>query len=278
MSTPTSRQTDQASRQTHQATRQTGQTKVEGSGAARADRTELALSAESDKWSERPHYRPRPRFRSLLLLLALLAVCALVAITQIRRRLDNRDHLNVSQVVLTADPIIIESASNGRVIDVPVAKGSKVAAGATLALVEYDGIDGPKQVEVTAPAEGVITDVWAVPGVGLLSGSDLVSMYEPAKLYFKVPMTYGDAATIDMGSAAEFDVPGVGKVEAVVSGVLPDFGEAGTKKEERLAQLVARLKDPTKLVGAVPGVIVDGTVDKNAADASQPKVLFGAGA
>lgn len=249
----------------------------ESTGAARAERTELALSAESKDWSDRPHHRPRPKFRSLLLLLGLLAVCALIAVTQIRHRLDNRDHLNVSQVVLTADPIIIEASSNGRVLEVPVAKGSKVEAGATLALVEYQTPEGPEQVEVTAPAAGVITDVWAVPGVGLLSGSDLVGMYEPSKLYFKVPMTYDDASKVDLGSAAEFDVPGVGKVDAIVSGVQADFGEAGSVKEERLAQLVLNLKDPSKLVGAVPGVIVDGTVDKNAADPSQPKVLYGAG-
>lgn len=249
----------------------------ESTGAVRAERTELALSAESEKWSDRPHHRPRPKFRSLLVLLALLALCALIAVTQIRQRLDNRDHLNVSQVVLTADPIVIEAASNGRVIEVPVAKGSKVEAGATLALVEYQTADGPEQVEVTAPVAGVITEVWAVPGVGLLSGSDLVGLYEPSKLYFKVPMSYEDASKVDMGSAAELDVPGIGKVDAIVAGVQADFGEAGSADEERLAQVILKMKDPAKLIGAVPGVIVDGTVNKNAADASQPKVLFGAG-
>jgi multidrug resistance efflux pump len=258
---------------TRRRTQQTGDT----TAAARAERTELALSAESEKWGDRPHYRARPKFRSLLLLLALLALCALIAVTQIRRRLDNRDHLNVTQAVLTVDPIVIEAAGTGRVLEVPVAKGAKVAAGTLLALVEYDSSTGPQQVEITAPADGVVTDVWAVSGVGLLGGTHLVSMYEPSKLYFKIPMTYGDVAKIDIGSTAKFDVPGLGDVDAIVSGVQPDFGEAGTEGEERLAQLTARPKDPAALLGAVPGAIVDGQVNKNSDDPSQPKVLFGAG-
>jgi hypothetical protein len=60
--------------------------------------------------------------------------------------------------------------------------------------------------------------------------------------------------------------------------VQADFGEAGDKKEERLARLVLRPTDPAAVLGAVPGLIVDGTVDKDAADPGQPKVLFGAGA
>ncbi len=266
MSTPTTRRRSDVSAE------------LPTTGAARADRTELALSAESEQWAKRPHHRPRPRFRSLLLLLVLLAGCALIAVNQVRRRLDSRDHLNVSQVVLTADPIVIEAAANGRVLEVPVAKGAKVTAGQTIALVEYDRPDGPEQVEVTAPVDGVITDLWAVPGVGLLGGTDLASMYEPSRLYFKVPMSYKDIAEIDMGSNATFDVPGLGDVEAIVSGVQADFGEAGDQKEERLARLVLRPADPAAVFGAVPGVIVDGTVDKDAADPSQPKVLFGAGA
>lgn len=246
---------------------------------ARAERSELAVSAESDNWKDRPHYKERPRLRSVLLLLGILALCALVAVTQIQRRWKDRDTLQVTQAVLTADPIILESAGNGRVIDVNVGKGDKVTAGQSIAVVEYDAkpgeTEGAKRVEITAPADGVVTAVFVVPGVGVLGGTDLLDMYEPSKLYFEAPMSYSNISSIEVGAKATFDVPGLGDVDALAARVEADYGEAGDEGTERLGRVVYIPVDPAATVAAVPGVIVDGKAHKNADDPNAPKVLSG---
>ena len=262
-------------------TRRRAETGVPSQTATRADRAELAISAESDKWASRPHIRQRPRFRSLLVLVGILGLCALIAVTQVRRRLDNRDRLSVSQVVLTADPIVLESAGNGHVVKVDVTKGAKVIKGQTLATVEYlekpGQTGGGQQVEIFAPTDGIVTEVWAIEGLGIQGSTELVSMYEPSKLYFRAPMTYGDIAKIDLGSHATMKVPGMGNIDAVVTGVQADFGEAGAADTERLARLVLKPADPSKVLGAAPGVIVKGEVDKHSPNPKDPKVLFGNG-
>ena len=186
----------------------------------RADRGELAVSTTSPEWEGRPHHRRLPRLTSLLIVLAVLALCVVLAVTQISRRLASRNDVRVTQTVLTADPINFEAAASGSVTEVKVTRGDKVAAGQTLLVVSYInplGSDKPVvDTEFKAPVAGVISAVSVTTGEAVIGGASLVSMYDPAKMYFEVPMLYKAAEGIKKDMQAVLDVPGIGEVEGTV--------------------------------------------------------------
>jgi biotin carboxyl carrier protein len=244
----------------------------------RADRSELAVSTTSPDWDGRPHHRRLPRLTSLLLVLGLLAVIAIIAVTQITRRLNDRDIVQVRQAVLTADPIGFDAATAGRLIEVRVKEGDSVTVNQVIGVIEYadppGDIDVPTNVEILAPADGVISDVNVSAGEFVRGGKDMMTMYQPGQMYFEVPMTYKDAAKLRVGMAAEFEVPGIGTIKGSVVGIQSDFGDAGAEDVERLAKVVVRPDDVGGVSNIAPGIVTDGEIDKSTAPADAPSAIF----
>jgi multidrug resistance efflux pump len=241
------------------------------------ERGELAVSTTSPDWDGRPHHRRMPRLTSLLLVLGLLAICALVAVTQITRRLADRDIVQVRQAVLTADPVAFNALRSGTVTEMRVKEGDSVTAGQVLAVVLYDDPSGqaaPAPSELQAPADGIISLVEATTGESIVGGGDLLTMYQPSEMFFEVPMTYKDAAKLRVGMKATLDVPGIGDVEGDVIGVQSDFGDAGEEDVERLAKVVVRPDDASEVIDAAPGIVTDGEIDKGTAPDGAPSVIF----
>jgi biotin carboxyl carrier protein len=243
----------------------------------RADRSELAVSTTSPEWDGRPHHRRLPRLTSLLLVLGILAVCVLIAVTQIARRLADRDVLQVQQAVLTSDPVSFEASSVGQVVSVAVEEGTSVNKGAEIAVIRYASpVSDAAALEekLFAPADGIISHVSVAAGENVIGGKELITMYQPGQMYFEVPMTYDDASELKVGDRATFDVPGIGDVKGTVAGIQSDFGEAGEEEVERLAHVVVRPNNPEDINDAAPGVVTDGEIDKGSAPAGAPRAIF----
>ena len=220
----------------------------------------------------------RSRVVAVWIVLAVLALCVVVAVTQISRRLSSRNDVRVTQTVLTADPINFKAAASGSVSEVKVTKGDKVAAGQTLLVVSYInplGSDKPVvDTEFKAPVAGVVSAVSVTTGEAVIGGAPLVSMYDPANMYFEVPMLYKAAEDIKKDMQAVLDVPGIGEVEGTVVGVQSDFGEAGADNVERLAKVVVLPNNPSDVADAAPGIISDGKIKKSTAPADARSVIF----
>jgi multidrug resistance efflux pump len=242
--------------------------------ASRALPSELAVSAQSDEWSRRTHHAPR-RLIHLLIVLAALAACVYVAAVQINNRLVTNDRVKLDEVTVTANPVTLSSAASGRVTEMKAVEGVAVKAGDVLAVIEVlPKGDSTGNLEIVAPADGIVQNVAVPTGGTVASGVEIITMYEPGKLFFEAPLGYKAASKIRVGSTANFKVTGYGKVDATVAGVRSDFTTQRNGPNERTARLVLVPVDAAQLAPVVPGLTAKGYVDTDSVDSSQPRAVL----
>lgn len=246
----------------------------EEKGSRRAQTHELAVSAQSDSWKDRQHHAPR-RVGGFLFVLAALTACVLLAITQINRRLTDNNKLLLDQVSVTATPVRLTSAASGRVSELNVAEGARVKAGDVLATIEVlPASSSSGSLEITSPVDGIVQDITAPEGGTVASGSQFITLYDPSKLFFEAPLVFDKADDLRVGSTAKFDVPGLGDIEATVTGVRSDFNTSVDATGRRTAQIVLEPVDASALASVVPGLLADGYIRKGSAAADAPRAVL----
>jgi RND family efflux transporter MFP subunit len=112
-----------------------------------------------------------------------------------------------------AERLLAEKAGSQRAVD--EAKASRDAAQASLKASEMRrdllagavaGTLGPSAIG--APTEGVVLRVYAAPGLQVTAGAPLVEVADLGRLWIRVPVYVGEAASIDGTKEARITAPG----------------------------------------------------------------------
>jgi multidrug resistance efflux pump len=205
------------------------------------------------------------RNRGIVLLMLVVAIWAGVHLTQAQAARSAK--LSLADVVLTGQPIVVESTQPGRVTAVAIQAGDRVAKGQRLGVVavtttDSDGDPVTHHVTLHAPRAGVVVDDPVAAGSTLQAGVGFVTIYDPAdlRLVTTVPLSY--LSRISPGMSAELTAPGVpGDVTAVLQRAVPAVGTNDQDVPKGDLQLVFVARNANQVAELIPGLRFEGAID-----------------
>jgi multidrug resistance efflux pump len=207
------------------------------------------------------------RWRNRAIVLLMVAAACLGAVQLTRSHVAASAKLNLGDVVLTSQPILVESAQSGFVTSVAVQAGDRVANGQRLGTIDVTTTDAQghpviNHTVLRAPRAGVVVDDPVTVGSALQPGVEFVKIYDPAdlRLVTTVPLSY--LSRIRAGMSAELTAPGVsGEVTAVLQRAVPRVGTSDPDVPKGDLQLVFVAKDAAQVARLIPGLRFHGAID-----------------
>jgi multidrug resistance efflux pump len=171
-------------------------------------------------------------------------------------------------VTLTAQPIPVETSRPGQITRVSVKAEQRVAAGATLGVVEVtttdsDGEPVLRNLTLVAPRAGIVIDQPATMGSTLQPGQPFVQLYDPAELIFVTDVPVEHLPELSPGMEARLEAENLDRtVRATVQRVVPRVaGAAESGAEAGYLRMVLVPKDAAEVGDLVPGMRFTGSVD-----------------
>ncbi len=225
------------------------------------------------------HRRMRPGWFSWIFVVLSTLAIVWIGASEIGERLEDRQHLPLSGVSLTIEPIVVGYGEGGAVLDVAVSRQQTVAAGDLIATLQPrpGSPSGPDPIDVQAPTSGTIIDI--VQAGTTVTGSDpIVRLYRPEDSYLRVGIDFETLSELTIGMSATLQHRSIGTIKATLERVetrLP----AGPGDTVDGAVLILRPENPDLLRSIVPGLTLDGYIDLSSGPAEGiPAVSsFGAG-
>ncbi|AGZ41040.1 HlyD family efflux transporter periplasmic adaptor subunit [Actinoplanes friuliensis] len=214
--------------------------------------------------------------RTVTVVLILLAAAVGGGYYVVTHRLADRAYVNAGTAVLTAEPITVGSADAAVVTRMLTAERRSVTAGAALATITVtaDG-RGNKVQELRAPAAGIVTEVNVAPGQIARAGEPIVTLYDPAKLVFKVDVPLETLRKLRLGMTAYVTGPGLsGRIATTLQEVQPRVttGEAAATGDGLTVVLVPDTAVLSTVRTLVPGLQFAVVVDTTTAVGQTPAV------
>jgi multidrug resistance efflux pump len=205
------------------------------------------------------------RNRGVVLLMVAAAVFTAVRLTQSQAAARTKLHLD--DVVLTAQPIAVQTTQPGLVTQVSIRAGERVTSGERLGSIDVTATNAKGKPVTTAhvlraPRTGIVVDDPAPVGSTLQPGTAFVQMYAPAQLQLvtSVPLSY--LSKIRSGMTAELTASGVpGKVKATLLRAVPRIGSAAQDVPRNDLQLVFVATQPAQVAKLIPGLRFSGSID-----------------
>jgi multidrug resistance efflux pump len=205
------------------------------------------------------------RNRGVVLLMVAAAVFTAVRLTQSQAAARTKLHLD--DVVLTAQPIAVQTTQPGLVTQVSIRAGERVTSGERLGSIDVTATNAKGKPVTTAhvlraPRTGIVVDDPAPVGSTLQPGTAFVQMYAPAQLQLvtSVPLSY--LSKIRSGMTAELTASGVpGKVTATLLRAVPRIGSAAQDVPRNDLQLVFVATHPSQVAKLIPGLRFSGSID-----------------
>jgi hypothetical protein len=223
-------------------------------------RSEQTYTATSNRPSRLRGFLRGLRTTVVVLLLIAAAVAGGTYIA--RDRLAARAYVELSNAVLTAQPVPVGTAAAGTVSTVDVAPQNQVSAGDQLAEVTVIAPDGdPEDRVLKAPIDGIISEVNVTTGGVATPGQPVVTMYDPARLTFQASVSVEDLRRLRLGD------PIVARLERVVARVGDDPSSGGFT-----VVLVPDGSEVNTVRTLVPGLPFTATVDTKTAVGGTPAV------
>jgi multidrug resistance efflux pump len=221
--------------------------------------------------SKSSFFRGARKWRNRLVVLVMAAAAAFGAVQLIHHQSARDAYLNLGNVVLTSQPIQVDSTQPGVVTAVSVHAGDRVVGGQLLGSIDVTtttakGKQLVKQEELHAPSSGVVINDPMTVGSNLLPGSSFLEMYDPADLQLvtTVPLSY--LPKISPGMTAELTAPGVpGHITAVLKRAVPRVGGNQSDVPKGSLQLVFIAHDQSQVVKLIPGLRFHGEIDTRTA-------------
>jgi multidrug resistance efflux pump len=178
-----------------------------------------------------------------------------------------RTKLHLDSVVLTSQPIEVQTTQPGLVTSVSVRAGEKVASGEALGSIDVTTTNAKGRPVTTAhvlraPSAGIVVDDPLAVGSTLQPGSAFVEIYDPAKLQLitTVPLSY--LSKIRAGMTAELTADGVpGQIKAVLQRAVPRVGSNAQDVPKDDLQLVLVAAHPAQVARLIPGLRFSGSID-----------------
>jgi multidrug resistance efflux pump len=217
------------------------------------------------------------KWRARLLVLAMLAGAVVGGQKLVVVKTAASAQLDLGQVTLTAQPVQVQPAFTGVVTAVDVHALQRVEAGEQLGTIlttetSPTGKTLHKTMTLTAPTAGVISDEPAAMGSTVQPGQAFAVLYDPAELRLFAKVSQTEISHVSPGMSATLRTSGLAQpVDAVVQQVLPWIDTGTSNSSPKHLQVVLTPKNPTDVIGLLPGVQFDGTVDTR----SRPKGAVG---
>lgn len=234
-------------------------------------RSEQTYTATSNRPSRLRGFLRGLRTTVVVLLLIAAAVAGGTYIA--RDRLAARAYVELSNAILTAQPVPVGTAAAGTVSTVDVAPQNQVSAGDELAEVTVIAPDGdPEDRVLKAPIDGIISEVNVTTGGVATPGQPVVTMYDPARLTFQASVSIEELRRLRLGMTASVTAQGLGdpivaRLERVVARVGDDPSSGGFT-----VVLVPDGSEVNTVRTLVPGLPFTATVDTKTAVGGTPAV------
>ena len=244
--------------------------------AFKPDETTSAPEREPEPAPAPPRHRVRRALsilRTVTVVLILLAAAVGGGYYVVTHRLADRAFVDAGPAVLTAEPITVGSADAAVVTKVLTAERRSVTAGAVLASVTVtaDG-SGNKVEQLKAPAAGIVTEINVAPGQIARAGEPIVTLYDPAKLVFKVDVPLATLRKLRLGMTAYVTGPGLsGRIATTLQEVQPRVS-TGPAAATGDGLTVVLQPDPAAVRTLVPGLQFAVVVDTTTAAGGTPAV------
>ncbi len=216
-------------------------------------------------------FRGARKWRNRAIILVMAAAAAFGSVQLIHHQSARDGYLDLGNVVLTSQPIEVDSTQPGVVTAVSVHAGDRVVGGQLVGSIDVTtttakGKQLIKQQQLLAPSSGVVVNEPMAVGSNLLPGSSFLEMYDPADLQLitTVPLSY--LSKVGTGMTAELTAPGVpGKISVVLKRAVPRVGSNQTDVPKGSLQLVFIAHDQSQVVKLIPGLRFHGAVDTRTA-------------
>lgn len=207
------------------------------------------------------------KWRNRFVVLLMVAAAVFAAVRLSRSQAVARTQLHVDNVVLTAQPIEVQSTQPGLVTAVSVQAGEHVTSGEPLGSIDVTttnskGRQVTRATVLRAPSSGIVVGDPLPAGSTLQPGTAFVEIYDPAHLQLvtSVPLSY--LAKIRAGMTAELSADGVpGEVKATLQRAVPRVGSAAQNVPKDDLQLVFVAAHPEQVAKLIPGLRFSGTID-----------------
>jgi multidrug resistance efflux pump len=220
------------------------------------------------------------KWRNRLIVLIMVAAAAVAGTAVVRAQASRASQLNLGELMLTSQPIPVETSLPGLVTSVYVKAGQRVATGQQLGSIRVTTTNSTghavlSQRTLKAPRSGVVVDDPLTIGSTLEPGTGFVTLYDPADLTLvtQVPLTY--LHEVAPGMIATLTASGVsGSIHAVLQRAVPRIGTNQTDVSADHLELVFRAQNPSDVARLIPGLRFSGTIDTDTGGQGTKPVVF----
>ena len=204
-----------------------------------------------------------------LIVLIMVAAAAAAGLAVIRSQASRASRLDLGELMLTSQPIPVETSLPGLVTAVDVKAGERVTTGQQLGSIRVTTTNSTGHAVLstrvlTAPRSGIVVDDPLTIGSTLEPGIGFVTLYDPADLTLvtNVPLTY--LHEVAPGMIATLTASGVsGSIHAVLQRAVPRIGTNQTDVTADHLQLVFVAQQPSQVAQLIPGLQFTGSIDTN---------------
>lgn len=215
--------------------------------------------------------KPAPRkfqkWRNRALVVAMVVLAAIGGLDLVRFQAARASQLNLGELMLTSQPIPVETSLPGLVTAVGVHAGQRVTTGQELGAIEVTttnskGLPVLSHRILRAPRAGIVVDDPLTIGSTLQPGNGFAVLYDPADLTLvtDVPLSY--LPQVAPGMTAQLKAEGVpGTVRAVLQRAVPRIGTSQQDVAANHLRLVFVPQDAAEVAHLIPGLRFTGTID-----------------
>lgn len=218
------------------------------------------------------------RNRFIVLLMVIAAGAAAMQVVRSQARAASK--LDLGELMLTSQPIPVETSLPGLVTAVDVKAGQRVTTGQELGSIRVTTTNSTghavlSQRVLKAPRSGVVVDDPMTVGSTLEPGTGFLTLYDPADLTMvtQVPLTY--LHEVAPGMIATLTASGVpGSIHAVLQRAVPRIGTNQADVSADHLELVFVAQRPSQVARLIPGLQFTGTIDTSTGRHGTNPVVF----
>ena len=220
------------------------------------------------------------KWRNRLLVLIMVAAAAVAGTAVVRSQASRASQLTLGELMLTSQPIPVETALPGLVTSVYVKAGDRVTTGQRLGAIRVTTTNSTghavtSQRTLKAPRSGLVVDDPLTIGSTLEPGTGFVTLYDPADLTLvtQVPLTY--LHEVAPGMVATVTASGVpGSIHAVLQRAVPRIGTNQADVSADHLELVFVAQKASDVARLIPGLQFTGTIDTKTGRQGTKPVVF----
>jgi multidrug resistance efflux pump len=220
------------------------------------------------------------KWRNRAIVLLMVVAAGLAGMAVVRSQASRASQLDLGDLMLTSQPIPVETSLPGLVTSVYVEAGQRVTTGQSLGSIRVTTTNSTghavlSQRTLKAPRSGVVVDDPVTIGSTLEPGTGFVTLYDPADLTLvtQVPLTY--LHEVAPGMVATLTASGVpGSIHAVLQRAVPRIGTNQADVTPDHLELVFVAQKPSDVARLIPGLQFTGTIDTNTGRQGTKPVVF----